>query len=383
MLSDFIEPVSFEEIKPGNKEWSLHQFGSKIHFADSNTKDIEQYKLAIIGVGEDRASVDNHGCGTAPNHIRKELYQLYFHIDLPPVIDLGNVKSGNSVKDTQYALKEVVSDLLQQNIAVIIIGGGHDLTYGQYLAYEKQIHHTDVLLIDEKTDMVQTDEVNSESFLWHIITHSPNFLSGLTHLGHQLFYTPPDQLDMLESLDFDTVRLGELRSDIFEIEPYVRNADLVSIDMSALRSADAPANAVTSPNGLSGEEACLLCRFAGLSNKVSSFGLYELNPYFDQNKQGAKQASQMIWYFIEGFANRNESDFPGEKNQNFVKYLVAFESVDYEITFWKSNLSNKWWMEMPSEGYASKFIPCSYKDYQMAMEDELPDRWMKIYNKLV
>jgi formiminoglutamase len=383
MIADFIEPVDLNEISDSGKEWKTTQFGSKVFFNTGKKFDADEFKLAIVGVPEDRSSVDNHGCSTGPNHIRRELYQLYFHVELPAVIDLGNVKSGNTVKDTQYALKEVVSELMAKGIAVVIIGGGHDMTFGQYMAYQNKLHHTDVVLIDEKTDMEKSEEIHSDSFLWHILTHEPNFLSSITHLGHQLFYTNPQQLDMLETLDFDAIRLGEMKKDIFEIEPYVRNADLLSIDISALRSSDAPANAVTSPNGLTGEEACQLCRFAGLSNKVSTFGLYELNTYFDQNKQGVKQASQMIWYFIEGFANRRENDFPAENNQDFVKYVVTLESTDYEIVFWRSSYSNKWWMEIPhSEGAPARYLPCTYSDYQMAMQNELPDRWMKVYNRL-
>lgn len=383
MLIEFLEPVNLEEIKEKYKPWRNTQLGNKVTFYDKTQQDFEPYKLAIVGVLEDRASTDNHGCGAAPNAIRKELYQLYNHGEMPSTIDLGNIQPGHTVKDTQFALKEVLKELLQQKITVIILGGGHDLTYGQYLAYENSFHFADLVLIDEKIDIQKIEEINSSSFLWQILNNEPNFLGSITHLGHQLFYTNPENIDMLETLDFDTIRLGEIRKDIFEIEPFVRHADLLSFDISALKSADAPANAVTSPNGLNGEEACQLTRFAGLSNKTSSFGLYECNTYFDQNKQGVKQASQMVWYFIEGFANRREDDFPSEESNNFTKYVVTLHDGEYDICFWKSNFSNKWWMEIPdARSRMTKYVPCSYKEYQLAMQDELPDRWMKAYNKL-
>jgi len=230
---------------------------------------------------------------------------------------------------------------------------------------------------------MESEEVNARSFLRHIIMHQPNFLFSANHIGHQLFYNDPKNIDVLDSLSYDVIRLGEVKKDVFEMEPILRNADMLSFDLSALKSSDAPANALTSPNGLTGEEACQLCRFAGFSNKLSSFGLYEFNPYFDQNNQGAKQASQMLWYFIEGFANRKENDYPSENNSQFIKYIVKLESSDYEIIFWKSNYSMKWWMEVPQKDLKhNKYIPCSYKDYENAMRDELPDKWMKVYSKL-
>lgn len=383
MVFDYLEPLNIEEVRPQHGEWTANQLGSHVNMDFRGDLEDAGFQLAILGVGEDRSSTSNHGCGTGMNKIRQELYSLYTHFSLPQTIDLGNILPGHSVKDTQVALKMVVAELLDKRITPIIIGGGHDMTYAQFQAYQDRIHDVDIVLIDEKIDLKETEEVNSSSFLRHIIMHQPNFLFSANHLGHQIFYNDPKSIDVLETLNYDVLRLGEVKKDIFEMEPILRNADMLSFDLSALRSSDAPANALTSPNGLSGEEACQLCRFAGFSNKMSSFGLYEFNPYFDQNNQGAKQASQMIWYFIEGYANRRENDYPSENNAQFTKYYVKLESSDYEIVFWKSSLSNKWWMEVPQRDIEhNKYIPCSYKDYENAMQDELPDKWMKVYAKL-
>ena len=383
MISDFLEEVKREEIVQKQAPWETGQLGKKVDFEFKGELDNESYDLAILGVGEDRNSKDNQGCGTGVNKIRQELYKLYVHFKMPRIIDLGNIKLGHSVRDTQVALKAVVSELLDKRITPIILGGGHDLTYGQFQAYENRIHDVDIVIIDEKIDLMESEEVNARSFLRHIIMHQPNFLFSANHIGHQLFYNDPKNIDVLDSLSYDVIRLGEVKKDVFEMEPILRNADMLSFDLSALKSSDAPANALTSPNGLTGEEACQLCRFAGFSNKLSSFGLYEFNPYFDQNNQGAKQASQMLWYFIEGFANRKENDYPSENNSQFIKYIVKLESSDYEIIFWKSNYSMKWWMEVPQKDLKhNKYIPCSYKDYENAMRDELPDKWMKVYSKL-
>ena len=381
-MLDFLQAISYKNIKKPNKEWSSFQMGKHITFNDGSDFNIDDYKLAIVGIEEDRSSSDNHGCGKGVNHIRTELYELYVHFDMPKIIDLGDIKNGATVKDSQIALKEVIKYLFEKEIVVIIIGGGHDLTYGQYLAYENKLNPAEIVVVDEKIDVLETEVVNSSSFLWHIINHEPNFLNSITHLGHQAFYNNPKNIDTLESLNFEALRLGEIRKDILEVEPFLRGADMLSLDMSSLKSSECPANAATSPNGFSGEEACQISRFAGFSNKLSSFGLFEMNPYFDTNNQGAKQASQIIWYFIEGFTGR-KPDFPSEENQNFMQYFVRLESADNEITFWKSNFSNRWWMEVPNGETEKKYLPCSYKDYQTALNDELPDKWMRAYARLV
>ena len=380
-MLDFLHAVDIDDIKNPNKEWGDFQLGKYITFNDGTPIEIEDYKLAIIGMEEDRSSTDNSGCGKAANKIRKELYKLYIHFDMPAIIDLGDIKNGKTVKDTQIALKETIKYLLENDITTIIIGGGHDLTYGQFLAYENKKHKTDIVIVDEKIDIKETPVINSSSFLWHIINHEPIMLNSCVHLGHQMFYNSPMSIDILDSLNHQSLRLGEVRKNIIEVEPFLRNADILSFDMSAIRSSECPANAVTSPNGFTGEEACQISRFAGFSNKNSSFGIYELNPYFDTNSQGAKQASQILWYFIEGFSGRKE-DYPSAKNKNFTKYIVKLESSENEIIFWKSNFSNRWWMEIPQEDEHKRFLPCSYNDYQIALQDELPDKWMRAYSRM-
>jgi len=380
-MLEFLQPVELENIINPNKEWNNFQLGKYTYFNDGSPIEITDYKLAIVGLEEDRSSTDNNGCGKAANKIRKELYELFIHFDMPSLIDLGDIKNGETVKDTQIALKEILKYLLEKGITAIVIGGGHDLTYGQFMAYENNTNKVDVVIVDERIDIQETPVINSSSFLWHLINHEPIFLNSCVHLGHQVFYNSPMSVDILESLNHQTLRLGEVRKSIIEIEPFLRNADILSLDLSSIRSSECPANAITSPNGFTGEEACQIARFAGFSNKLSSFGLYELNPYYDTNSQGAKQASQILWYFIEGFSGRKE-DYPSNKNKNFMQYIVSLESSENEIVFWKSNFSNRWWMEIPQSNESKKYLPCSYSDYQTALKDELPDKWMRAYSKL-
>jgi hypothetical protein len=73
--------------------------------------------------------------------------------------------------------------------------------------------------------------------------------------------------------------------------------------------------------------------------------------------------------------------------ENFQKFTVKLDEMDHEIVFWKSKSSDRWWMELPF-GDREKFerhqmIPCNYSDYEMACKEEIPDRWMKVYNKLM
>jgi len=126
----------------------------------------------------------------------------------------------------------------------------------------------------------------------------------------------------MKNLYFDTYRLGIVRSNMEEVEPMVRNADMISVDIGCVRASDAPGNANASPNGFYGEEVCQIMRYAGMSDKMSSVGLYEYNPRFDRNNQTAKLISQLIWYFVDGFYNRKD-EFPLNKKKEVIKFRVA------------------------------------------------------------
>ena len=78
------------------------------------------------------------------------------------------------------------------------------------------------------------------------------------------------------------------------------------------------------------EEICQIMRYAGLSDKLSSLGIYEVNPKLDRQSLTAQLAAQMIWYFIDGYYFRKH-DFPSKEQDDFVKYIVSIENHIYFI----------------------------------------------------
>ncbi len=83
-----------------------------------------------------------------------------------------------------------------------------------------------------------------------------------------------------------------------EMEPVIRHANLFSFDISAIANAYALVN-TTTPNGFSGDEACALMRYAGMSPSATSVGIYGYDANKDRDNITAKQISQMLWYFLK------------------------------------------------------------------------------------
>jgi len=172
------------------------------------------------------------------------------------------------------------------------------------------------------------------------------------------------------------------------VEPLVRNADLLTVDISAVRHSDAPGNGNASPNGFYGEEICQIIRYAGLSDKLTSIGFYEINPLQDVNSETAHLVAQMIWYFVEGYYKRN-NDYPYSDIEDYLKFIVRIEDHEEDIIFYKSKISQRWWMEVNCEaGKKLKYrrhylIPCNHEDYKTACDNDIPDRWWQAYQKLM
>lgn len=381
--------IYFNKTKFLNTDYPSQTLGEGIVFNnDSNGfPDLAEIDIAIFGVIEDRNSVNNSGCADGADLIRQKLYSLKKNWNYR-IADLGDVFPGEEVKDSYFAVSSIVSYCIKKNVLPIIIGGSNDLAFANYKAYETLEQVVNIVSVDNALDLGEVDEeITSKGYLNKIILHQPNYLFSYSNLGYQTYFVSDEERSLMEKLYFDIHRLGEVKQDIREVEPVVRNADMVSIDVSAIRSADAPGNLNATPNGFNGEDICAITRYAGLSDKLTSIGIYEYNPSEDKSGQTAFLIAEMIWYIIEGYYNR-KGDGISKEGQDVLKYIVSTSTDAEEITFYKNLKSDRWWMDVPyPESKLSKYrrhqlVPCSYSDYQQACNDGIPDKWWRNYQRL-
>ena len=392
-LADFFSPLDINRFSPGNG-FSLSQYGSRVEMFTEVFPELQEgaFDVALIGVQEDRNAVNNQGCGLGPDYIRERFYQLNEGPYRTRIADLGNIRAGNRISDTYIALRLVVTELIKMNILPVILGGGQDLTYAQYTAYEDLEQKVDLLVIDSSFDLepgetAESPEPTSRSYMNKIFLHTPNFLFNYSNIGYQTYFVNQESLRFMEKLYFDVNRLGDVYGRINMTEPVIRNANMISFDISAIRSSDAGANANASPNGFYGEEACQMCRYAGMNDKLSSIGFYEFNPAFDQNGQTAMLMAQMLWYFVDGYYNRKK-DFPLQPKSQYLIYRAPLKDNMHELIFVKSKKTDRWWMQVPYPSAGTRneryhLVPCRYEDYQIAVSGEMPDLWWRTYQKLV
>jgi arginase family enzyme len=379
MEFDFLKPLD-NEILEIIKGFSSQHLGNKVVFhTEKDFPDLNKIKIAIIGVLENRGD-KNKTAQVDLSNIRKELYGLFPGNWDVSIADLGDILEGNSCDDTYFAVKKVVSSLIKKKIIPIVIGGSQNLTYALYRAYDDLEQMVNLVSIDNKFDFgKENDTVSADSYLTKIIIDEPNNLFNFSNVGFQTYYNAQEEIDLIDKLFFEAYRLGEVSNNISIAEPVFRDADVVSVDLTAVKSSDSGNNSPFTPNGFNGKEICSLSRYAGISDKVSLFGVFNHN----SSIQESVLIAQIIWYFIEGFHYRS-NEYPFGSKENYIKYIVPIEE---ELVFYKSNKTDRWWIEIPFISSANNklkkntLLPCSYEEYLAACNLEIPERWWKAQRK--
>ena len=367
-IADFLLPVDLHVIS-GEENYRDGQLGKSVATYSEEFPDLDEVQVVIVGCGEQRGSGLIHGHSEAPDIVRRYLYSLfYWHQDIR-IADVGNIRPGSLYTDSSAALRTVVQELMNDGKTVIILGGSHDLTLSQYYAYAESKKAIEATCIDALVDLDLDSPFKHENFLMEMLTGEPNFIRHYNHVGFQSYFVHPRMLETMDKLRFDCYRVGHVKESIDEMEPVIRNSNLVSFDISSIGNAYAPANTL-SPNGFNGEEACVLMRYAGMSPNVNSIGIYGYDTRNDRDDLTAKQIAHMIWYMLDG-RSRGRREAKLDEKDSFTEYHTAFAEV--ETTFLQSKKTGRWWMQLPDK----KFIACSYKDYLLASSNEVPERWLR------
>jgi hypothetical protein len=384
-LIEFLTPVS-KPVIAHREVLPVGTIGKQlfVHTIKGELPDLEKVKFAIFGCKENRRDINYMGLDVHFDAVRMSLYGLYPGNWKHTIADLGDIEKGASVEDSYFAVKAVTAALLKKNIIPIILGASQDALYAQYRAYDGVASMINMVNIDTRFDLGDAEAaITNKSYVGKIIVDKPYNLFNYSVLGYQSFFNPPQEIALMEALYFDAHRLGAVTADIKDVEPIFRNADLVSMDISAIKSAELGSYNKENPNGFDGMEICAISRYAGISNKVSSFSLFEITD-FTTSRSGAMLLGQVVWYFIEGVNFRvSDDDFTDKKH--YTTYKVPID--DEVLIFIKSNKTGRWWIELPfisnidNKLKSSTLLPCTYGEYLGATNQEIPERWLKARRK--
>ena len=364
-MLDFLYPIEDFFIR---KRYIPQTIGGKIrkHTQKDGVPELSGVQVAVFSI--------SHSENILRNSFREDFYNLYYGNWDILLADLGNIPEGTTQEDTFVAVKEIVAYLLQKGIIPILLADKVDNTYALYRAFDSMEQMVNLACVNALFGFANEYEILSqESYMSRILMETPTLLNHFTNIGYQTYYNPQESIDLLQKMFFETYRLGEVTNYMEQVEAILRNMDLVSIDMTSVQASDTddPEGFV---NGFSAREICAISRYAGLSSQTSVLGIF--NP--PNTRRGRMLIGQVLWYFIEGI-NYRIKEFPTIEDKNYTKYIVLLE--DFTIEFYKSNRTGRWWI-LPSETAKGAFmLPCTERDYQKALEGEVPLRWWNLHQR--
>jgi arginase family enzyme len=362
----------------GHLNWK-YSLGAAIEKSTKSVtkENIHKLNVAIVGVPFDSRK-ENTYCTEATDKIRSQLYKLSAHYSKVNIADFGNLKPASSAKGNFQALRDIVEYFNELNIVTVVIGGSQDLSLGICEAFARNPWFS-YTTVDSFLDVKKAKEpFSSSNYLTRLLIYQPQIFQ-FNIIGFQSHYLPSGILDKMKTVS-DHIRLGSLRDNIGLAEPVLRNTDFLSFDIISLKNSEAPGSSNVNPNGLRSEEACQLAKYAGLSNRIKVFGLFEVEPANDRNNLTVALAAQIIWYFLEGIINRS-SEKP-DLIQNTKMYQVEVDSIDIPIIFYKKTITNQWWMEIETNEKIKLHFACSEKEYLQASNNEVPELWLKYLQKI-
>jgi arginase family enzyme len=290
------------------------------------------------------------------------------------------MKQGATFGDTLAGLADVITTLLSENVFPVIIGGSSSLIPAIDTALSRLNARYCLAAIDPRIDYLnEKKDAGPYNYLNAITANTNSKFDQYINIGYQTYLNDQQVINRFLKRRSYLVRVGDARKEMHLNEPLLRDSDVALIDISAVRQSDAPGTANPSPNGFYGEEICLLSRYAGISDKLKVFGLFDVNPEYDIRSQTTGLAAQIIWFFLEGFSQKQYETpvLDKENSGRFIKYHVRVTGLEDDLIFIKSSLTDRWWMELFSEKDGNIHIACSHEDYQRANRNEVPDRWIR------
>jgi len=351
----------------------------KVHSEKGGVPSFKNAQIALVGVQETRSIGQHHQRKQNLNGIRKALYSLYIGNWNNNIIDLGDIPIGDKENDSHKALHDIAKEMYQRNILLIAFGGSQENTLGLCSVFNELEVYYNFTSIDYKFDFGGNGSlISPDSYMSKLIANRPNYMTNFCNLGYQSYMVAQDEIDLMERLYFESIRLGTLNYNLKVVEPLMRDSDIVSMDMTAVKSNELQGG-LTQVNGFTAQQFCALGRYVGISDRVRFVGMCNI----PESSTSSNLTAQAMWYIIEGMHYR-VNEYPFSTKENSVRYVVSCD--DQELIFYQSSLSKRWWLEIQSEydpNLEAVLISCSEEDFYTAEKGTVPERWWKAIRRSI
>lgn len=284
----------------------------------------QQFTVALIGFRCDegiRRNLGRPGAAEGPISAREALAKLSVPKREFTCYDVGDINCiDGDLEGAQAALAEVIELLLQHEITPIVIGGGHEVAWGNFQGIAKQYpkENLGIVNFDAHFDMrpllPQNKGSSGTSFL--------QIADALQEAGRRFDYNcigiqPAVNIRKL----FETAKSHETKI-LYAYDLYQNNIEqtmsfvnriiynnkiiYMSLCMDVFATPYAPGVSAPQPMGLTPWQIVPIVRQLARSGKVVSYDIAELSPPFDTDQRTAKLAANFIYDIIQ-FHNRERT----------------------------------------------------------------------------
>lgn len=278
-----------------------------------------QARAALLGYPSDIGVARNGGrvgAAQAPDKIREALFKLTpdprqydAFVDLiEHTLDVGNVVLDADMEEDQEHLGQVVASYLTQGTVPIILGGGHETSFGHFLGYVDAGQPVSILNWDAHPDVrpLKDGEGHSGSPFRQAILHPFKNCISYTVAGLLPHSVARNHLNFIVMHGGSYIWRDTLTRERID-HLYHRGTEplMVSFDIDAVDQAFAPGVSAPATGGLTADLWLYAAYQAGRNPRVRSMDIVECNPVFDRDTQTSRLAALTIWWFLKGLAERS------------------------------------------------------------------------------
>ncbi len=248
-------------IFPVKSETDKKAFFTEKYTEEGHIPEMKGYGLALITSN-----------GEAGEAVRKSLQQFHNQFRNIQIIDLGQIF--NTDADTLHTICQELNEL---RMLPVLIG-------------------PELQSITQLSDRVSWN-------LYHVANRLEAFPestdSTRCHIGYQRHFSTLEEIYNIEEHSYNSVSLGKMRTYPTLLEPILRDAQMLHIDLNCLRKSDAPNVGSALPTGLNAEDLCQLAKYAGLGDRLECLSVGVADPITEGSPE-ASIIAETLWYFAEG-----------------------------------------------------------------------------------
>ena len=264
--------------------------------------------VVFLGFASDegvRRNKGRVGAAKAPNAIRHMLSSLpYNESEVSALYDYGNVVCvGNELEEARDEQIKIVKNLLGKKTFPIVLGGGHEVSFGNFVALNDRYKNIGIINIDAHFDLrLPNPDTNSGTGFYEMAKWSKENGREFKYLclGVQKIGNTMAIFSRADEFKANYVNADEIHEDAKNwqkaVDSFVAKCDIIylSLDMDALDVAYAPGVSAPSTNGLTPFQVKSILRRILKSNKVRLMDVAEVNPDLDLDNRTSRLAAHLI-----------------------------------------------------------------------------------------